>query len=57
MFLQISDVMTVEEVQDRFNECFPFLKIAFYARPHEAFEGSDKKHQYEASRRISSAGD
>lgn len=52
MFLQISDAMTVEEVQDRFNECFPFLRIAFYARPHRLYEGSKKKDQYEGYRKI-----
>jgi hypothetical protein len=52
MFLQISDAMTVEEVQDRFNECFPFLKIAFYTKPHHLYEGTDKKYQLEGQRRI-----
>lgn len=54
MFLHINDNMTIEEVQDRFNECFPFLRIAFYAKPHRVFEGSDKKHQYDVKRRIGS---
>lgn len=52
MFLQISDSMTVGEVQERFNECFPFLDIAFYSRPHLPFEGSDQKYRYGAATRI-----
>lgn len=46
MFLQIYDSMTVEEVQDRFTECFPFLKIEFYSKPHKKFEASDKTYLY-----------
>lgn len=30
MFLYISDSKTVEDLQDRFNRCFPYLKIEFY---------------------------
>jgi len=33
MFLHINDRMTIEEVQDRFHECFPNLEIAFYSAP------------------------
>ena len=52
MFLQISDAMTVEEVQDRFNDCFPFLKIAFYSKPHQLYEGSNKKYRCDGARKI-----
>lgn len=52
MFLQINDSMTVGEVQERFNECFPFLDIAFYSKPHLPFEGSDKKFMYGTKTRI-----
>ena len=30
MHLHISDHKTVEDLQDRFNLCFPYLKIEFY---------------------------
>lgn len=33
MYLHISDHMTIEEVQDRFRECFPNLEIFFYTIP------------------------
>lgn len=46
VFLQIDDTMTVGEVQDRFNECFPFLTLRFYSKPHQLHEGSDKRYQY-----------
>jgi hypothetical protein len=52
MFLQINDSMSLEEVQDRFNECFPFLKIAFYSKGHKKFQASDKKYLYEGNCRI-----
>lgn len=37
MFLHISDCMTIEEVEDRFRECFPGLEIRFYASPLKKF--------------------
>ena len=37
MFLHISDYMTIEEVQDRFRECFPGLEIHFYASPFNTY--------------------
>ena len=46
MYLKINDQMTVEEVEDRFNECFPYLRIAFYSRPHKKFEPTDKQFRY-----------
>ena len=52
MFLQIADTMTIEEVQDRFTECFPFLKIEFYSLGHKRFEASDKRFQYPSQARI-----
>ncbi|HET7899407.1 MAG TPA: hypothetical protein VFL47_17090, partial [Flavisolibacter sp.] len=54
MFLQITDTMTIGEVQDRFNECFPFLEIAFYSKPHDLFEATDKKYKYSNQVRIGS---
>lgn len=36
MLLYISDSRTVEDLQDHFNDCFPYLKLEFYkeADPH-----------------------
>lgn len=47
MFLHIEDSMTVEEVQDRFSECFPSLAIAFYSIPHKRFQSSDDQYRYD----------
>jgi hypothetical protein len=52
MFLQINDSMSLQEVEDRFNECFPFLKIAFYSKGHKKFQASDKKYLYEGNWRV-----
>jgi hypothetical protein len=38
--------MTVEEVQDRFNECFPFLTIAFFSVPHKRFQPTGDQYRY-----------
>lgn len=34
VILAIDDTKTIEELQDKFNECFPFLEIEFYATRH-----------------------
>ena len=46
MFLHIVDSMTIEEVQDRFNECFPFLTIEFFSVPHKRFQSTDNRYRY-----------
>ena len=53
MFLQIDDTMTIGEVQDRFAECFPLLKIEFYAKAHKTFEASDGRDVYPSAARLS----
>lgn len=40
MLLPIDDNKSVAELQDRFNECFPHLKIEFYHHSHHWKEGS-----------------
>ena len=52
MFLHISDNMTVEEVQDRFRECFPSLDIAFYRAPYKKGKPSDKADEFYPQERI-----
>lgn len=39
MLLYISDHKTVEDIQDRFNLCFPYLKMEFY-KDGDALENS-----------------
>jgi hypothetical protein len=40
MLLKIYDHEKIDEIQDKFNECFPYLKIEFYHQPHKWHEGS-----------------
>lgn len=40
MLLKIFDHEKIDEIQDKFNECFPYLKIEFYQQPHKWHEGS-----------------
>lgn len=54
MFLKIVDTMMVEELQDRFSQCFPFLKIEFYSKPHKRFEPTDNRFVIPGKERISS---
>ena len=42
MLLHIDDHMTIEEIQDHFNECYPFLKLCFYARPQKRHRPANK---------------
>lgn len=44
--------MTVEEVQDRFSDCFPMLKIAFYFQTHKRFDASDNRYLINEKMRI-----
>lgn len=43
MILHIDDSMAVADVQDKFTECFPTLKIEFYSQPHHYKESSPKE--------------
>ena len=40
MLLEIDDTKTVGDLQERFNLCFPQLRIEFYNRPHHWQEES-----------------
>ena len=44
MLLYISDNKTVEDLQDHFNDCFPFLKIEFYKDSDNYFKEGDKSN-------------
>lgn len=43
MEIIISDEMKIKEVQEKFNEHFPFLKLEFYKNDHDEGEGSPKR--------------
>jgi hypothetical protein len=42
MLLYISDSKTVEDLQDRFNKCFPYLKLEFYKEENSHLKESNK---------------
>lgn len=44
MLLHISDSKTVEELQDHFNKCFPYLKIEFYKETDGHVKACDKSN-------------
>lgn len=52
MLLKIDDNKTIEEVQDKFNECFPQLKLEFYEEPHKWNQKSELIHQIKNKYRI-----
>lgn len=43
MEIKINDQLTIEEIQKRFSEHFPFLNLEFYSRMHEPGEGSAER--------------
>jgi hypothetical protein len=46
MLLKVRDTVRILDLKDKFNECFPYLKIEFYNRPHKWKEGTDSIYQY-----------
>lgn len=52
MLLHIDDHKTVGEIQDKFNECFPFLGIDFFRKPHHVKKPSDEKDLIEPNYKI-----
>lgn len=54
MLLYISDNKTVEDVQDHFNECFPYLKMEFYWPTESRIPACDKNNLVAANTLIGS---
>ena len=48
----ISDDLSIEQVQDKFNSHFPFLKIEFFKTSHDNQEGSPKDAMIETKNLI-----
>jgi hypothetical protein len=44
MLLYINDSKTVQDLQDRFNKCFPYLKLGFYKEADDRFKQCDKSN-------------
>lgn len=49
MKIRITAESTLEEIQAIFHEHFPFLKLAFFTKPHRAFKGSPAKFMIQDS--------
>jgi len=45
MILSISDNRTVSDLQDKFNECFPYLNIEFYDLSHNRQQSFCKENR------------
>jgi hypothetical protein len=52
MYLHIHDQLALGELQERFNECFPALKLEFYSESHKRFEPSEKQYQLDNKKRV-----
>ncbi len=50
----IKDSKTIKEIQNEFNNKFPFLKIEFYKKAHSAKEGSPDSMKWDAEKSIES---
>lgn len=42
--MQIHNTKQLKELQEDFNNTFPYLKIEFFSQPHDVGEGSDEKN-------------
>jgi len=52
MILHIDDNITIAELQEKFNECFPHLKIEFYSHPHHWKEASFPNEIIDPSKKL-----
>ncbi len=43
MKIQVSTDKTIAQIQEAFSEMYPYLKLVFFTRPHEAYKGSPVK--------------
>ena len=52
MLLSVNDEKTVADLQDKFNECFPYLKIEFYNTRHQWQHASAEGHEVSGDKKI-----
>ena len=52
--MKIQDEMTIREVQETFSNLYPGLKIEFYNKPHEKFDGSQSTDQLDPEVKLGS---
>ena len=53
MLLVIDDRCVIGDFQDKFNECYPFLKIEFYDIRHKCKQASSDEHRLNSKMRLS----
>jgi hypothetical protein len=53
MLLSISDNKTISDLQDKFNECFPHLKLEFYHKKHKLNRASLEEQRIKEDLKIS----
>jgi hypothetical protein len=44
MYIEINDNTTLQDIQEKFSEYYPYLQIEFYNKGHKKYEMSDKKN-------------
>lgn len=44
MILQVFAHMTIADLQQKFSECFPYLSLSFFSRPHGIYQYSPVKY-------------
>lgn len=52
MELIINDDVYIETIQEKFNRCFPFLKLEFFSKKHKKGEGTSKNNLQKAGSKI-----
>jgi len=52
MIIEIDDTLTIEYIQEKFNDFFPFLKMEFYRHPHQWSEESQDTTVFPSNMRI-----
>ena len=52
MLLHIHNNLFIEDIQDHFSECFPWLKIEFYKNPLHWKNGSSEKDRIDPKTKI-----
>jgi hypothetical protein len=52
MLLHIDDYKTIADLQDKFEQCFPGLKIEFYSKAHNWREATSARYLLDSETRI-----
>ncbi|HPH84037.1 MAG TPA: hypothetical protein PLC48_01210 [Ferruginibacter sp.] len=52
MIIEIDDTKIIGDVQDKFNEFFPYLQLEFYHEPHHWYEGSEERNSIPADSKL-----